>query len=227
MGNSQPIHDHSNLKKGLPMKMLKQDSYTVVLASMGTLLAGALSACALDPDQNGDDGDAAGQASETTEARTSGAASDDLAAVNAAVLAKPVGTGAHCAVLLDKLQPGQTESRVVSYTCADSEQALASLQPAASVKLMTVFQNSNFGIKIKDFFGAAGPCDASGYSINNVGADANDRISSFQTFSNCNHTVAFVDINQGGGSQGYNGTSISFVGNAMNDRISSFHTNHQ
>jgi hypothetical protein len=154
-------------------------------------------------------------------------ASDDLAAANAAVLAKPVGTGSHCAVLLDKLQPGQTESRVVSYTCADSEQALASLQPAASVKLMTVFLDINFGIKIKDFFGAAGPCDASGYSINNVGADANDRISSFQTFSSCNHTVAFVDINQSGGSQGYNGTSISFVGNAMNDQISSFHINHQ
>jgi hypothetical protein len=165
-------------------------------------------------------------------------ADDAVAVSNAAMLANPEGSGPFCRITLAKLEPGETQSRVLSYTCAASAGELenASIVPAASVLLMTWYQDIGFGGPSTQLFGSAGPCDAEGYGFANVGAAWNDRISSFKAFNNCNRAVAFTNINFGGTSATYVNAggvghtpalSVSFVGTAMNDKISSFLINRQ
>ena len=163
---------------------------------------------------------------------------DAITASNVALLASPEGSGPFCRITLAKLAPGETQSRVLAHTCAASpgELANAAVVPAASVLLMTWYQDINFGGPSAQLFGSAGPCDAEGYGFSNVGTAWNDRISSFKAFNNCNRAVAFTNINFGGTSATYVNAggvghtpalSVGFVGTAMNDKISSFLINRQ
>ena len=82
-----------------------------------------------------------------------------VAADNAAILANPAGSGSHCSIVLEKIQRGQLESRVVSYTCAETPAGLASIAPASSFSalLMEWWVDINFGGSGTQIWGKGGP----------------------------------------------------------------------
>jgi hypothetical protein len=128
-------------------------------------------------------------------------------------------THKNCQIVLDKLQPGETTSKVLSSQCTTANQPLVA--PAASALLMTWYVNISYGGDSTTIYGKAGPCDSAGYGIGYVGDAWNDTISSFKVWNNCNYTSAFANKNYGGACQKYN-ANVPFVGSALNDEISSF-----
>ncbi|MGW3139919.1 hypothetical protein [Streptomyces sp. NPDC001139] len=156
-----------------------------------------------------------------------------ITAVTASVLALPVTyssaattadthTTQRCVIVLDKLQPGQTSSRILSHTCTTGAKSTQA-QPSSvqSTLLMTWYADANEGGASTQIRGGSGGCDASGYGIAYVGDDWNDRISSYKLFGTCN-TVDAYD-NRDYGSEIYycgrcTGDNIPW---AANDRISS------
>lgn len=187
-----------------------------------TALLAATSACALDPDP-----------SETAAIATSALTAGELAAANAEVLSRPVGSGSHCTILLEKIHPGHTESRVLSYECAETQVEADALPAAASTLLMTWYKDIRFGGDSVPIRGVDGPCDASGYGFSDINADGwNDSISSFKGWNRCNRAVAYDHKNYGDPAQNYaqrpgaNGEAlyIDWVGAALNDKISSIRT---
>jgi hypothetical protein len=145
------------------------------------------------------------------------------AAANTSAPSASAGAGRNCTMVIDKLQPGETVSKVRSYTCAAPGQPApapdASIE--ASTQLMLWCVDWNWGSPCTFVYGTAGPCDATGYGISYVGNVWNDVISSFLVYNNCWYTRAYIDSNYGGGCQDYSG-DVSYVGDFMNDRISSF-----
>lgn len=214
-------------------KIVQKRKGAFVVALMTAALATIMGACALNSEDPRHDGVGT---SDETQAVGTGTTSNDLAATNAAILANPTGSGSYCSIVLDKIQPGQTQSRVLSYTCAESEVARDSLTASTTVLLMTWYKDANFSGSSTTINGCCGPCDAAGYGIQNVGSSWNDVISSFKSFNNCNRVRGYADINYGGTGatwQDLSGIgvtpalSVSFVGSTMNDRISSFLLNRQ
>jgi hypothetical protein len=194
-----------------------QGGLAIVWAAFAVSLSGA---CALDVDDSSSEPDVTGDPAA-------------LAAANAATLAHPVGSGPYCAIVLDKIRPGQVESRVVSNTCAETKEALAGVQAASSsdVLLMEWWLNINFGGTGAAIMGHEGPCDGAGYGIRDVGFAWRNLISSFKSFSNCNYVVGYTGINYGGASKTFydrNGinripaTSVPWVGDLFNDVMDSF-----
>jgi hypothetical protein len=110
----------------------------------------------------------------------------------------PAGAGQHCVVVLDKLRPGQTTSRVLSRTCADRADAPALTKAAAaSTLLLVLYQDVNFGGASTRITGAYGPCDAEGYGFSNLGSWRN-KVSSLKGFNWCNVVDLYDNINYGG-----------------------------
>jgi hypothetical protein len=136
-------------------------------------------------------------------------------------------TRPHCAVLVDRLRPGETESRILAQQCADTEEELASSPVfAGATVLMIVYVNADYGGSSKVFYGGA-PCDAAGYGVSDVGADFRNRISSFQGFNKCNSITGFMSINYGGSSKpwenrGASTLAVHWVGSVFNDKLRSF-----
>ena len=134
----------------------------------------------------------------------------------------------HCVVVLDKLQPGATSSRVVSRRCADSPEAAqlssaADVAPQATTLLLVLYQDLNYGGPSTRIEGSAGPCDTAGYGFSNLGSWRN-RISSFKRFNWCQRVQGFDAVNYGGGSLGVWTADTSWVGASANDRIDSILT---
>lgn len=127
----------------------------------------------------------------------------------------------HCAIVIEKLQPGDHESRVVSRECADDAGKLRMAR--AATLLMTWYKDLWYEGESTKVYGQDGPCDANGYGISNVGAGAahwNDSISSYKVFNNCIWSRSYTNINYGGSclQSLYN---VDWVG-LHNDQISSF-----
>ena len=209
--------------------MMRKRHNTLAVALIGAAVSAAAAACATTPDDVpagvGDPADSI--APEVAAGRA------ELAADNAAILANPVGGGSHCAIVLDKIQPGQIQSRVVSYTCAETRDALASMTAAAesSVLLMEWWVDLNYGGPGTAILGNGGPCDSAGYGIVDTGFGWHNIISSLKSFSNCDYVVAYTGTNFGGISKHWwdpNGidripaVAVSYVGDSFNDAINSF-----
>jgi len=110
----------------------------------------------------------------------------------------PAAAGQHCAVVLDKLRPGQSSSRVLSQACADRADASALTTAAASSTLLLVlYEHVNFGGASTKIYGAYGPCDAEGYGIRDLGSWRN-KLSSLKGFNWCNVVDLYDNINYGG-----------------------------
>jgi hypothetical protein len=161
-----------------------------------------------------------------------GAAPADTAAALASASSVPV-----CRIVLEKIRPGESESRVYSRDCYDRQQemlAAKKVEPFASTLLMTWYADINFGGRSTFIEGKDGPCDHSGYGIRNVDGWAggwNDVISSFKSWNHCNVTWGYTDINYGGlsqkwynpyGANSVDALEVSWVGTPENDKISSF-----
>jgi hypothetical protein len=69
-------------------------------------------------------------------AATASPATDGAMTVAARSRQRPGEAGIHCQVVLDKLRPGDTSSRVLSSRCARAGQTLVA--PRASVPILTI-----------------------------------------------------------------------------------------
>jgi hypothetical protein len=135
----------------------------------------------------------------------------------------------HCQIVLAKLQPGETTSRILSQQCSTQPVATSNERPPViradcpfgSTHLMRWWADIYYSGAYTDICGWSGPCDSSGYGISYVGNAWNDRISSFQVFNHCYYTRAYVNANYGGDCRAYAGDT-DWVGSYMNDKISSF-----
>jgi hypothetical protein len=161
-----------------------------------------------------------------------GDASGETAAALGADRAVPT-----CRIVLEKIRPGESESRVYSNDCYGSQQemlAARKIEPHASTLLMTWYVDANYGGASTYIEGHDGPCDRDGYGIRNVNGWAwgwNDVISSFKSWNHCNVTWGYTDINYGGlsnkwrnpfGVNAVEALDVPFVGVPENDKISSF-----
>ncbi|MDR7275998.1 hypothetical protein [Catenuloplanes atrovinosus] len=147
-----------------------------------------------------------------------------------AAQAAPASTGEeHCVVVLDKLRPGETTSRVVSRQCADTPEAArqkhqeAYAGAAAATLLLTLYADINYGGASTVLEGNAGACDTAGYGFRDLGSWRN-RISSFKRFNWCQRVQGFDLVNYGGAAYGPWTTDTPWVGSAANDRIDSLQT---
>jgi hypothetical protein len=138
---------------------------------------------------------------------------------------EPAAVGMHCQVVLDKVRPGESSSRVLSSQCARAGQTLVA--PRASVPILTIYEHLNYGGRSKTFYGSAGPCDASGYAINDVGGIPlhpswwRTRVSSLYYGNNCIYQNGYTGFNRTGTCAHYH-HNTGYVGASMNDRIVSF-----
>jgi hypothetical protein len=131
----------------------------------------------------------------------------------------------HCAVVLDKVHPGETASRVMSESCSTSA---TSVVPLASIPILSIWENINYTGASKTFYGGSGPCDAAGYIIRDVGDNGihfawwRTHVSSFMWGNNCSFVNAYKGGNNTGFCAMYHG-NVGYVGAFMNDKIWSFH----
>lgn len=129
----------------------------------------------------------------------------------------------HCKVVIDKLRPGETTSRVKSSECVQGDQAPAAL--ASEIPIITYYEHINWTGSSKTVYGSAGPCDASGYAISDVGdwwsGWWNRNISSWRYGNNCYYQNAYTGLSRTGTCAHYHG-NVGYPGASMNDRISSF-----
>lgn len=130
------------------------------------------------------------------------------------------GVGKRCQIVLDKLQPGERSSQVLSSQCVEGDQALVA--PLGRTILMTWYRDINYGGGSTDVYGWDGPCDWIGYGFEYVGAFWDDTITSFKLYNNCFYTRAYTNRGYQGTCQEYYYDNISYVGSLMNDKISSF-----
>jgi hypothetical protein len=143
--------------------------------------------------------------------------------------AAAAGGAKSCTTYLAKLRPGERISQVLATRCEAGGRVVSasSVVPdfcLVGTKLITWYVDANYRGNDYTIVGCSGPCDHSGYGINYVGAEWNDKISSFQTFNHCNETVAYVDANRtcAQGCQIFDTNNVSWIGSYMNDRTSSF-----
>jgi len=139
---------------------------------------------------------------------------------------KPAAAGQHCVVVLDKLRPGQTNSRVLSRTCADRADAPALTTAAASSTLLLVlYEHINYGGASTTITGAYGPCDAEGYGVSALVSSWRNRVSSFKGFNYCNVVELFDGINYARSLQIYGAggsrLDVAWVGSYANDKTDS------
>jgi len=135
--------------------------------------------------------------------------------------------GRYCVVVIDKLKPGEADSKVLAKKCAATPAARAALAaPLEGTLLMTWYVDAYYGGGNTEIRSYGGPCDREGYGISDVNDGWgpwgwNDTISSFKTWNNCHDVTAYENINYGGSAWGYNG-NVDYVGDWANDKISSF-----
>ncbi|GAB3434964.1 hypothetical protein GCM10027569_86500 [Flindersiella endophytica] len=133
----------------------------------------------------------------------------------------------HCIVVLDKLKPGQSVSRVAGRYCADSPEAAARLRaandpsPQATTLLLVVYEDANFGGASTRLEGSAGPCDTAGYGISALVPAWRNRITSFKRFNVCQIVTGYDNTNYGGATYGPWRADTANVGSAANDHIDS------
>jgi hypothetical protein len=128
--------------------------------------------------------------------------------------------------VVERIKPGQPETRVVSRTCSNRHAAGSVLPegvavPALLTLLVTFFQDLNYVGAWDTVGGQSGPCDSSGYGFSNLSlVNFNvDGISSYQLNNNC-HVADYWT------STGYTGTKRSgyrgnnrYVGASWNDNL--------
>ena len=138
----------------------------------------------------------------------------------------PAAAGRHCVVVLDKLRPGQTSSRVISQTCADRADAPAlTMAAATSTLLLVLYEHVNYGGASTRITGAYGPCDAEGYGVSALVSSWRNRVSSLKGFNYCNVVEIYNGINYAEflASRGAGGSRLDWdwVGSYANDKTDS------
>ena len=128
-----------------------------------------------------------------------------------------------CQVVLDRLHPGEHESRVLLKQCArPGERLAAPTLTSATVLIMTWYEHIRYGGASTRIYGVYGPCDSAGYGIHQFDSFWNDRVSSFKVWNNCNYTRGYLNKDYGGTPCGRWYGSVDWVGWTFNDKLSSF-----
>lgn len=139
----------------------------------------------------------------------------------------------HCVTVIEKLKPGERESRIVERTCTtDVQVAEATKARMSSFRSLLVqyFEHPDWKGASDSIYGWGSSCDASGYGIPNT-APFENRISSWYTYGTCDHTIAWVNTRYGGESVSFPGQSVAYprrkdaygnwTGTDMNDIVRS------
>lgn len=129
----------------------------------------------------------------------------------------------YCMVVIDKLKPGQSASRVESRSCADSPTASAVRVPAEDVALATFFENEDFdeGGYYTTVVGHDGTCDKSGYGLTDMtGVElAVNGITSYYVWGNCTASRLYTDTYYGGTQSPVFYGDVANVGQVFNDNF--------
>jgi hypothetical protein len=138
----------------------------------------------------------------------------------------PAAAGQHCAVVLDKLRPGQSTSRVLSRTCADRADApVLTTAAATSTLLLVLYEHINYGGASTKIYGSYGPCDAEGYGVSALVSSWRNRVSSLKGFNYCNVVEIYNGISYAEflASRGAGGSRLDWdwVGSYANDKTDS------
>lgn len=149
-----------------------------------------------------------------------GGASDMSDDGSSALSMSPAGDE-NCMVVLAPRQKDGTDSQVVEERCSSDPTDL--VPDAGYVKLLTWYDNVNYGDPHIDVYGIYGPCDRYGYGISDVGAGWAARISSFEVYGSCMYTDVWDQTDYRGDWTVYTG-DVAWVGSVWNDRIRSMHT---
>ena len=128
------------------------------------------------------------------------------------------GSATHCVIKLAKLEPGQTESRVISSECVTGNQ-----QPTAAqgdYLLMTWYQHMDYQGNSTKVYGDAA-CDTYGYGISYTGWLWKNSMSSYRVFNRCNLSRMYTDKNYGGVASSWKNGSQHYLGRTFNDNVGS------
>lgn len=128
--------------------------------------------------------------------------------------------GQRCYIVLAKLKPGESTSRVVSSECITGNQRRTT---TAGTLLMTWYFDADFvtpaagGIE-----GEAGGCDFDGYRLSTIGLTMSRNISSYKLWNNCFWFKGWTNFNFTGSTPGWvAGTAKPYIGDLLNDNLRS------
>jgi hypothetical protein len=127
----------------------------------------------------------------------------------------------YCVIVLKKVDPVTRTSPEVARSCAKDAAAVASLVPVASVRLVRVYQNTNWTGVWVDVWGQDGPCDSAGYRLSDL-SDANWQvggISSYRVYNACWASVTWDATGGAGHASPNHCFDVSYVGAGFNDRV--------
>lgn len=130
----------------------------------------------------------------------------------------------HCTTVIERINPNQAASRIVSQQCSDDPNA-AILKPSATdTMLVTFFRDANFQPQNQNtdtIYGTSGPCDSTGYAISDL-SYSNDvvvgGISSYYYWNNCTSQIYWNGLYETGASKS-NTDDCAYVGNTWNDVV--------
>lgn len=142
------------------------------------------------------------------------------------------GAVTHCVTVIEKLAPGERESRIVERTCTTDAQKLVSMKASMNFRSLLVqyFEHPDHQGASDSIYGWGGSCDASGYGIPST-APFENRISSWYTYGTCDHVQAFEGGRYGGDSLSFHSSKVNYprhkdargnwIGKDMNDIVRS------
>ncbi|MCX4582919.1 hypothetical protein [Streptomyces sp. NBC_01481] len=124
----------------------------------------------------------------------------------------------HCVIVVDKVKPGETVSKVVPRGCFTGSESAARAEAAvpvaaAETHLMTWAEHADYGGAYTHIYGSAGPCDSAGYSFR-PGSWWSSRLSSFLVEGGCNKS--YLSGPRGNGSFD---SDVPYVGDTLNDAV--------
>jgi hypothetical protein len=139
----------------------------------------------------------------------------------------------HCAFLIGKIPPGETESPILARECADTEEELdRGALSIGGTLLMTWYSNADYGGKSTRIEGHGGPCDEEGYGIGNLADPAwRNSLSSLKGWNKCNRIEVFLEPSYKGKHRFWEDldrvndaptVQVHYVGAEFNDKIRSF-----
>lgn len=133
--------------------------------------------------------------------------------------------GRRCQVLLDRPDQRSPETEVVSTQCAGPGRPLVA--PLASVPIVVLYENLNYGGASTVIYGGSGYCDATGYSIKSFTSGSwYKRTSSYKYAGGCDYTKSYYYASETGYCQRFFG-NVPWVGSTLNDHVYSMHVSAQ
>lgn len=135
----------------------------------------------------------------------------------------PTHAQGYCVVVVEKLQPGAVQSKVVNKTCSPNANN-AQLQQilATSTPLIRFWQKEKYQGFYTTVAGKSGPCDLFGYGFRDLRGvnEAVGGITSYQYYNGCNAQQYWDGINYGGATR-ENVSNNPNIGEPWNDSLNS------